>query len=209
MNFVKNPLGTFVAGILLVLVLGAYSASNVPAIGGTTNFDDLSVDSITVSGTATIGTVSGTSVSGTTVTGTTVAATTLTASGATNVELFTSGGGVLSTSTVSTAMVPTAATFNYGLIEVTPLVADLTYTFPASSTLSAIVPNAGDVRTVAVYNATSTDGIDVIFAAGAGMEIKGVGGGDLTIDEASFGTLTFVRKSNSDILVIVSAPTAD
>jgi len=134
---------------------------------------------------------------------------TLNVDGTTNVELFTSGGGVLSTSTESTAMVPTAATFNYGLIQVTPEVADLTYTFPASSTMSAIVPNAGDVRTVVIYNATTTAGIDVIFAAGAGMEIKGTGSTPLTIDEASMGTLTFVRKANSDILVFVNPAVAD
>jgi hypothetical protein len=135
---------------------------------------------------------------------------TLNVVGNTTVELFTQGGGVLSTSTVSTAMVPTAATFNYGLIEVTPLVADLTYTFPASSTMSAMIPNAGDMRVVTVYNATTTAGIDVIFAAGTGMEIKTVGTASaINVDEASFATLTFVRKANSDILVLMATPLDD
>jgi hypothetical protein len=134
---------------------------------------------------------------------------TLDVTGATEVGLFTQGGGVLSTSTVSTAMIPTAATFNYGLIQITPNTADLTYTFPATSTMSAMIPNAGDSRTVMVYNATTTAGIDVIFAAGTGMEIKGTGSTPLTIDEASMGTLTFVRKANSDILVLVNAAVAD
>lgn len=123
--------------------------------------------------------------------------------------LLTTGGDVLSTSTVSTAMIPTAATFNYGLIQITPNTADLTYTFPASSTLSAMIPNAGNSRTVMIYNATTTAGIDVIFAAGTGMEIKGTGSTPLTIDEASMGTLTFVRKANSDILVLVNPAVAD
>ena len=123
--------------------------------------------------------------------------------------MFTQGGGVLSTSTDSTAMVPTAATFDYGLIQVTPTVGDLTYTFPASSTLYAMIPSPGDSRTVMIYNASTTAGIDVIFAAGTGTEIKGIGSTPLTIDEASMGTLKFVRKANSDIIIFMTAAVAD
>lgn len=200
-DFLKIVAGGLLGGLL---VLGL-SLNSVPAaVGGTTNFDDLSVTSITNSGTFTqTGAVTFSSTIG--VTGAADFDSTANVDG-----LFTSGGSVLSTSTASTAMVPTAATFNYGLIEITPNTADLTYTFPASSTLSAMIPDAGDSRIVYVYNATTTAGIDVIFAAGAGMEIKAVGTAtSLSLDEASIASLTFIRKANSDILVLMATPLHD
>lgn len=201
----KNTLN--IVGIILVLALGIYIGINIsPRFQGVTNLDSLTLSGdLIVGGTTTVtGAIAGpiTATTGT-------FSSTLGVTGAVSTGLFTQGGGVLSTSTVSTAMVPTVATFNYGLIQITPNTADLTYTFPASSTMSAMIPNAGDSRTVMIYNATTTAGIDVIFAAGAGMEIKGTGSTPLTIDEASMGTLTFVRKSNTDILVFVNAAVAD
>ena len=135
---------------------------------------------------------------------------TLDVAGATIVDEFTQGGTVLSTSTESTAMVFTASDLLTNSIwEVTPDTADLTYTFPASTTLSAIVPSAGDSRTWIIVNATSTAAIDVIFAAGTGSAIKGSCGGGLTLDEDSHGTLTVTRKANSDLVINTCFPTAD
>jgi hypothetical protein len=208
MNIIKkieNPFISFILGMLLVLALGVFSSSN--AIGGTTNYDDLAVDSITVTGVSTLS--GGVSCSGAITAGAGVSGTTGTFTSSVATGLLTSGGGVLSTSTASTAFILKASDLNYSLLQVTPNTDDLTYTFPASSTLSAMIPNAGDTRTITVYNATTTATIDVIFAAGTGMEIKSVGGAALTIDESSFGTLKFIRKANSDILVLTAFPTAD
>ena len=139
-----------------------------------------------------------------------ITGTTITASGATILDELTQGGSVLATSTTATAITFIASDLlTYSTWEVTPNTASLTYTFPASSTLSALVPTAGDSRTWQIYNATTTSGIDVIFAAGTGSEIKGAGGGSLTIDEASFGSFTLTRKANSDITIITNFPTAD
>ena len=135
---------------------------------------------------------------------------TLDVTGATTLDELTQGGSILSTSTISTAMVFIASDLlTYSTWEVTPNVADLTYTFPASSTLSAIIPSAGDSRTWTIVNATTTAAIDVIFAAGTGSAIKGVGGGSLTLDEDSHGTMTLTRKANSDIVITTYFPTAD
>lgn len=134
----------------------------------------------------------------------------LSVTGTSVVDEFTQGGSVLSTSTTATAITFTVADLlTYSTWEVTPNTADLTYTFPASSTLSTIVPNAGDSRTWTIVNATSTAGIDVIFAAGTGSAVKGAGGAALTIDEASHGLITLTRKANSDIVITTFFPAAD
>ena len=113
------------------------------------------------------------------------------------------GGNVLATSTASTAMVPNNSFFDNALIQITPNTADLVYTFPASSTLANYIPHAGDTMTIMIYNASTTAGIDLGFAAGTGVEIKSITASSPadSIDEAAFGLLTFTRKINSDIAV--------
>ena len=119
---------------------------------------------------------------------------------------FTQGGSVLSTSTSATATtLDVSDLLTYSVWEVTPNVADLTYTFPAVASLATLVPTAGDSRTWTIINATTTAGIDVIFAAGSGSAIKGV----LLLDEASQGTIQLTRKANGDIVILTNFPIAD
>lgn len=135
---------------------------------------------------------------------------TLSVSGATTLDELTQGGSVLATSTTGTATIlATSDLLTYSTWEVTPNTADLTYTFPASSTMATLVPSAGDFREWTIINATSTAAIDVIFAAGTGSAIKGSCGGGLTLDEASHGTLRIARKANSDLVINTCFPTAD
>lgn len=136
--------------------------------------------------------------------------TTGTFSGAVDVGTFTQGGSILATSTTGTAHVISAADLlTYSGWKVTVNLTDLTYTFPAVAELSTIVPNAGDMRTWMIENATSTAGIDVIFAGGSGTTIKSSGAGGLTIDEASHGTFTLYRKADGDIMILTNFPDAD
>jgi len=136
--------------------------------------------------------------------------TTLDVTGATTLDELTQGGLVLATSTTETAMVFNESDLlTYSTWEVTVNLTDLTYTFPATSTLTNIIPNAGDSRTWTIINATSTAGIDVIFAGGTGTEIKSSGAGALTLDEKSHGTMTLTRRSNSDITILTNFPDAD
>lgn len=91
----------------------------------------------------------------------------------TNPEYFqqgiTTGGSSFSTSTYSTIGTVTAASLvQNGTYVMTPGITDVTLTLPASSTLTALVPKAGDMKRIYFVNATSTAGIDVIFASGAG-----------------------------------------
>ena len=185
----KNYIGYIALAVAVFSLFtgGSYLAN----LGGVTNLDSLTIsEDLVVGGT--------TSFTG---------ATTL---GTTDASVFTQGGSVLSTSTLATAITFIASDLlTYSTWEVTPNTADLTYTFPATSTLSAIVPTAGDSRSWTIVNATTTAGIDVIFAAGTGSTIKGAGGAALTIDEASHGIITLTRKADSDIVITTFFPTAD
>ena len=78
-----------------------------------------------------------------------------------------------STSTTATTQTLVAADIaNYDTVLITPNTGDLTLTFPASSTLSAFVPTAGDRATQCWHNATTTAGIDITFSAGTGIDLE-------------------------------------
>lgn len=134
----------------------------------------------------------------------------LAVAGTTVVDEFTQGGSILATSTDGTAHTISAADLlTYSGWSVTVELTDLTYTFPAVAELSTIVPTAGDSRTWFIENATSTSGIDVIFAGGSGTDIKSSGAGALTLDEESHGTFTLYRKADGDIMILTNFPNAD
>jgi len=212
MNNIHNWINT---GLILLVAILLVVGNQSGYLGGGTRFPSgISADSTSPS----VGEVRGTTLTSTgaatlasaIVSGATTLSSTLSVTGATTLKVLTQGGAVLATSTSATATTfALADLLTYSAWEVTPNVADLTYTFPASSTLSTIIPTAGDSRTWTIYNATTTATIDVIFAAGTGSEIKGAGGAALTIDEASFGTITLTRKANSDIIILTNFPTAD
>ena len=80
---------------------------------------------------------------------------------------------VNSTSTIQTAQTLVATDIaTYQSVILTPNTGDLTLTFPASSTLSTFIPTAGDRTEQCWYNATTTAGIDVTFAAGTGIDLE-------------------------------------
>lgn len=113
----------------------------------------------------------------------------------TTVEKLTTGGRVLSSSTVATAGVLTLNDFaSYGTWELTPNTADLTLTLPTSSTLATYLPNAGDRDRIMIRNATSTAGIDVILAAGTGIDL-GSASTTISIPAGSIAPLECVRHS--------------
>lgn len=82
-------------------------------------------------------------------------------------------GNVISTSTTATAMTLNQGNIvNVDTMIVTPLVGDLTYTFMASSSARNLVPRQGQRQEWCVLNATTTSGIEVIFAAGTGIDLE-------------------------------------
>lgn len=109
-----------------------------------------------------------------------------------------------STSTTATTLTATAAQItNYTSVLMTPNVATLTLTLPASSTLSAYIPVAGDWAQQCWYNATTTAGVNIVFAAGVGIDMEiasstGTGSGtitpNLTIRPGNTGCFRFMRQ---------------
>ena len=116
---------------------------------------------------------------------------------------LTQGGGVVSTSSSADLSGLTLIASNFAsadLINITSgtTTVTLTVTLPASSTLSAIAPNAGDMRDYIVYAASTTGGT-LTMAGGTGTTLQSasstsvIGAGDTAL-------LRLVRLSNSNII---------
>lgn len=94
---------------------------------------------------------------------------------------------------------------NVDTISIYPAVGDVTITLPASSTLSRILPTNGASRRICVYNATTTTGIDITFAAGTGIDLEvasstnqqGSGAAVLTLEADNSGCFEFQKKGGS------------
>lgn len=121
-------------------------------------------------------------------------------------------GKYLATSTTLTSqtLVANDLTANNDVIAVTANVGSLTYTFPASSSLKAFVPRAGMTQDVCYYNATSTAGVNLVFAAGTGIDAQMASSSnttlakDLTIAKGGMGCFKFVRQPDTDISALLT-----
>lgn len=118
---------------------------------------------------------------------------------------FTQGGGVMATSsTAATYTMTRAELVPNGVIQWTPNV-NTTVTLPASSTLTDLVPNKGDVRTIWLHNASSTAAASITLAAGTGIDLqKNEDTADLAVLGLDWTSLTFVRQNDTDITVIMN-----
>lgn len=171
-------------------------------LGGTTNFDDLEVDSLTSSGA-----ISGTSITGT---GASTVGGALTVSGETSVKGFTQGGGVyeLATSTGTTVLTEAdLLAYNYIRMMVnTGTTAALT--FPATSTMTTLIPNAGDSRDFCIENATSST-MALTITAGTGIRLVASTNAMDVIDETEVSCITFIRESDTDVLGVMTDELVD
>lgn len=80
------------------------------------------------------------------------------------------------------------------------LVAGATITLPASSTISSIVPNAGDRQTFCIRNATSTAGVPVTLAGATGVNLvvassSATALGSKVLLTGKVGCITLVREA--------------
>jgi len=117
---------------------------------------------------------------------------------------LTSGGRAMATSsTAATYTLTRAEIAPYNLITWTPNV-NTTLTLPATSTITDLVPNAGDVREILIYNASTTAAATITLAAGTGIDLqKNEDTADLAINGLDWAKLTFIRQADSDITVIM------
>jgi hypothetical protein len=104
------------------------------------------------------------------------------ASGSTFTELVELEGGVkhgnnVSTSTFASVTV-TAAEMRQWIysdvvvINPTGAASSKTITFPASTTLSSVIPSAGDMSETCFYNATTSVAAQIVFAGGTGTPVN-------------------------------------
>lgn len=125
-----------------------------------------------------------------------------------NLEQFFGGllkGTQIATSSMGTSITVTANEFKgwsaAGVVSFTPgLVAASTVTLPASSTLSAIIPHAGDTQAFCIRNATTTANTQLILAGGTGTNILVASSsvsalGSKTILPGKVGCVTLVREA--------------
>jgi len=187
----KNIL-TGIGALIVGLLIGMVISGGGPSVGGTTNFDDLGLDSITVSGASTL-------------TGAVTASGALTVSGQTALQELTQSGGILATSTTATAGTLTEAemlTYNY--IAFTANTGNTALTLPATSTMTTLLPNAGDMREWIFENATTTAATTLTITAGAGIDLQGVSNATDVLDGTEWAELRCIRKTNTDVMCIVS-----
>ena len=186
MNIIKN-IGISIVLLIGGVILGYAMFSGGPATGGTTNYDDLSIDSITVSGASTLATI--------------------TVSGETTVGVINSNGGqgsgVFATTTVATATLLASSITDYSYLAVTPADANTALTLPATSTLSDLIPNAGQCYTIKLENVSSVAATTTTIVAGAGMDLQEPDGQNVVIGGTSYANIEFCRRSDTDMVVTV------
>lgn len=169
-------------------------------LGGATNFDYVDTENgyyvngsqIINSVGAFIGSVTGV-----------ITGTTATLTGATATGKLTQGGGIFATTTTANAGTLTAAQMAaYNVIDFTPLGAAATLTLPATSTMTTLLPNAGDMGTWVIRNGASAATTTTI-AAGAGIDLQEPDGQNVVISQNNFAWLTCYRKADTDVVCLV------
>lgn len=79
-------------------------------------------------------------------------------------------GSTLATTTGTAVTLKASDLVGKDTIVVTPIVGATTYTFPASSTLTSLVPKAGMMQETCFLNGTSTEAATITFVAGTGID---------------------------------------
>jgi hypothetical protein len=122
--------------------------------------------------------------------------------------------GTLKSYTNSTSTTATTYTLlqadilNYDTMLITPNTNSLTLTLPASSTLTTMIPTAGDRQELCIINGTTTASKTITFTAGTGDDLYTVAtstisgaGGVLPIGPQVMGCFTFARQLDTDVSV--------
>lgn len=119
-------------------------------------------------------------------------------------ETSTDGGNVFATTSAGSVTYTAASLIKTSLIAHTASAA-VTATLPASSTIaSAFVPLAGDSRTIYLAPITT----NITLAGGTGTDLNTASSTKVCL-QGTVCSLEFVRKSNSDIEVLLVTPTGN
>lgn len=117
-----------------------------------------------------------------------------------------------STSTTATSeTLAQSDILGYDTIFLNPTGGAVTLTLPATSTLTTLVPTAGDRQDTCIFNASSTAGINITLAAGTGIDLDIVATSTITsplgvlkIGPNNSGCLTFIRQASTDISALLT-----
>jgi len=121
--------------------------------------------------------------------------------GAVTVDTFTQGGGITASTTYTAGDILTYSHFDTEDIVEMDVSQAFALVLPATSTLSLMIPNAGDTREILLVNATTTAAITI--TAGTGMDFQTSSStSDCVIGTLDMATLKFWRKANRDMYVI-------
>ena len=109
------------------------------------------------------------------------------------------------TTTPASATLSAREAAGFSTVSFYPSVGDVTLTLPASTTLGALLGSeAGAMKRVCYYNATTTAGIDITFASGTGVDLEvassttaTAGIISLVINADNSGCIEFARKSSA------------
>ena len=178
----------FIVGAGIVLVIGG---GNSPSFAGYTTFSGINTtDGYQVDGVSVIDGNGDISVTG-----------------ETSVSGFTQGGGVLTitaTSTEAGRTLTQAQMLANNIIDIAAVngVA-FTLTLPATSTMTTLLPNAGDFREWFVDNQNAAATTTTIVA-GAGIDLIAVTANDDVIDGLETARLSCYRKANTNVMCITS-----
>lgn len=131
-------------------------------------------------------------------------------------DFFTEGGGITTLSdTVSVTLTEAqllAASGFQNTASSGPAAAQ-TITFPATSTMTTLLPSAGDKRTWTFQNNYGAEATTSTFAAGTGGILLEPAEGDVfdvAIDGGAYAIITAWRKSNTDVVwTVMEATDAD
>lgn len=129
----------------------------------------------------------------------------ITASGEVATQGFTQGGGCTASTTVAATELWTEADllgsncFEYN----GATAAAITITLPATSTMTTLIPNAGDMRTW-LYQGYTAAATTTTWTAGTGIDLIAYTTNDDVIDGNEYAEITCTRMIDTDVTCIVS-----
>lgn len=177
--------------LAVVALVGGKQSVSLPSVGGTTNYDSLTLgENLIVGGTMSI-------------TGATTFTGAATFSGLSTLDAGLLNSYTKSTTTSATSYTLTAADIlNYSTIIQTLSGGAATFTLPATSTITTMIPTAGDSMEQCWLPLTN----NLTFAAGTGIDLETSSSSptDLTILASNTGCVKYIRQANTDIKALLT-----
>lgn len=129
---------------------------------------------------------------------------TLDVNGSVNFGNMTYGATSLASSTANaTETMPISYLTTYSSLDYTPGDLAVTLTLPATSTMTAFIPNAGDCADFRFRNLDATAATSTTIAAGTGIDLMENENGDVIIEGGNGAQIKFCRELDTDVTVYV------